>query len=396
MPLPRVILKPKRARPFYGMHPWVFPGAIERTEGEPEDGGEVDLVSHAGHFVARGLYNSNSKLRVRLYSWKENENLDDVFFRSKIEAAIRLRREVLRLGGPGKACRLVFSESDGVSGMVVDQYDRWLVVQFTSLALAQRRDRLAAMLQEASGAEGIYLRTERGIGQLEGLELQDGLLLGIIPDEPIVIEDHGVRFRVHLTEGQKTGFYLDQRDNRVAVAQLSRGRRFLDAFSYSGGFGLHARKAGASEAVCVDGSETAMSLVRDNATLNAMDQIRTEKSDVFAFLDREVAAGQKYGVISLDPPKFARSGGAVDEALRGYRRLQTQALKLLEPDGILAISCCSGLIAMQNLLELLSQSAADSKRTIQVLEMRGPSADHPVSATCPETNYLKCIICRVA
>ncbi|MBX9680452.1 MAG: class I SAM-dependent rRNA methyltransferase [Gemmataceae bacterium] len=396
MPLPRVILKPKRARPFYGMHPWVFPGAIERTEGEPADGGEVDLVSHTAQFVARGLYNSNSKLRVRLYSWKENESLDDAFFRAKIKAAIRLRRDVLRLGGLGKACRLVFSESDGVSGMVVDQYDRWLVVQFTSLALAQRRDRLAAMLQEASGAEGIYLRTERGIGQFEGLELQDGLLLGVIPDEPIVIEDHGVRFRVHLTEGQKTGFYLDQRDNRVAVAQLARGRKFLDAFSYSGGFGLHARKAGASEVVCVDGSEAATSLVRDNAALNELDQIRTEKSDVFAFLDREVAAGQRYGVISLDPPKFARSGGAVDEALRGYRRLQTQALKLLEPDGILAISCCSGLIAMQNLLDLLSQNAADSKRTIQVLEMRGPSPDHPVSATCPETNYLKCIICRVA
>ncbi|MFO0866043.1 MAG: class I SAM-dependent rRNA methyltransferase [Gemmataceae bacterium] len=252
------------------------------------------------------------------------------------------------------------------------------------------------MLQELTGAEGIYLRTERGIGQLEGLELQDSLLLGTIPNEPIVIEDHGVKFRVHLTEGQKTGFYLDQRDNRVSVAQLARGRRFLDAFSYSGGFGLHARKAGASEVVCVDGSEAAASLVRDNIALNGLDNIRVEKSDVFQFLDREVAAGAKYGVISLDPPKFARSGNAVDEALRGYRRLQTQALKLLEPDGILAVSCCSGLITMQHLLDLLGQHAAESKRNIQVLEMRGPSADHPVSATCPETNYLKCVICRVA
>jgi 23S rRNA (cytosine1962-C5)-methyltransferase len=396
MPLPRVILKPKRARPFYGMHPWVFPGAIERVEGEPADGSEVDLVSSAGHFVARGLFNSKSKLRVRLYSWNENESLDDAFFRSRIESALRLRREVLRVGGAGRGCRLVFSESDGISGMVVDQYDRWLVVQFTSLALAERRDRIAAILRELTGAEGVYLRTERGIGQLEGLELQDGLLLGSIPEEPIVIEDHGVRFRLHLTEGQKTGFYLDQRDNRVAVAQLARGKRFLDAFSYSGGFGLHARKGGATEVVCVDGSEAAAALVRDNIELNGFDSIRVEKSDVFQFLDREVAAGSTYGVISLDPPKFARSGSAVDEALRGYRRLQTQALKLLEPDGILAVSCCSGLITMQHLLDLLGQHAADSKRSIQVLEMRGPSADHPVSATCPETNYLKCVICRVA
>lgn len=393
--LPRVILRPKRAKPFFAQHPWVYPGAIERVEGDPADGAEVDLVSSTGNFIARGFYNSRSKLRVRLYSWNADEPLDAAFFRSRLEAAARLRRDILRLGGPGQACRLVFSESDGISGLVVDQYDRWLVVQFTSLALGQRRDLFAELLQEIFQPEGIYLRTERGIGQLEGLEAHDGPLRGHIPAEPIVIEEHGVRFLVHLREGQKTGFYLDQRDNRQAVARFAAGRRVLDAFCYSGGFALHAAKAGAEATLGLDMSEPALTLAEKNAQLNGFTNTAWRRGEVFASLDELVAAGEKFGVVILDPPKFARAGGAVEDALRGYRQLQTQGLRLLERDGILVVCCCSGLITREMLIDLLAQVATEARRTVQILEVRGASPDHPVAVNCLETQYLKCVVVRV-
>ena len=378
------------------MHPWVYAGAIETVEGAPKDGDVVDLVSTQRIFIARGLFNSNSKIRVRLYSWSADVALDADFFRRQLATAILLRRDMLRLMGAGQACRLVFSEADGLSGLVVEQFDRWLVVQFTSLALALRREMFADLLTELLQPDGIYLRTERGIGQLEGLELQDGALRGAAPMEPIVIEENGLRMRIHLTEGQKTGYYLDQRDNRQAVARLAVGRRMLDAFCYSGGFGLHAARAGAASVLGVDASEPALQLARANAELNGLTNITFEKADVFDRLDQLVKAKENFGVIVLDPPKFARTGSAVDEAMRGYRRLLLQALRLLDPNGVLAMCCCSGLIERQMLHDLLAKEASQARRPLQILESRGASADHPVSAMCPESNYLKCVICRVA
>ncbi len=395
MTKPRVLLQPRRARPFYGRHPWVYAGAVAAVEGEPADGDVVDLHSHTGQFVARGLYNSKSKIRVRLYSWSPDIDLDRNFFRTRLETAICLRGPILGLAGPRRACRLVFSEADGLSGCTVDRYDRWLAVQFTALGLAQRRDMLTELLAELVQPEGIYLRTERGIGQLEGLELQDSLLWGSVPAEPIEIEEAGLRFLVHLAEGQKTGFYLDQRNNRQAVARLAAGRRVLDAFCYTGGFGLHAARMGASTVHGVDVSEPALELARQNARLNGLENMTFLRADVFKHLDAAVAAGERYDLVVLDPPKFARARNAVEEALRGYRRLQTLALRLLDPDGILVTCCCSGLITMDMLIDLLGQLAVEERRDVQVLERRGQAADHPVSVTCPESNYLKCVISRV-
>jgi 23S rRNA (cytosine1962-C5)-methyltransferase len=395
MSVAQVVLQPRRARPFYGRHPWVYPGAISTIEGNPADGDEVDLLSYERSFVARGLFNSQSKIRVRLYSWSPDETLDKSFFEKKIESAIRLRHEVLGLSEPSEACRLVFSEADGLSGCIVDRYGRWLVVQFTSLALAQRREMFAELLVELVQPEGIYLRTERDIGKLEGLELQDGPLWGTVPEQSIIIEEHGIRFKVNLAEGQKTGFYIDQRDNRQAVAHLARGRRVLDAFCYTGGFALHAAKAGATEAVGIDVSESAIALASSNAQLNGLPNVKFERADVFAFLTNLVQKGEKYTLVVLDPPKFARNRSAIDEALRGYRRLYLLSLRLLDSDGILVSCCCSGLISQAMLAELLAQCAAEAGRHLQILEWRGQSPDHPVAATCLESNYLKCLISRV-
>ncbi len=391
----RVILQARRARPFYGRHPWVYAGAISSVEGSPADGDVVDLYSHAGNFIARGLYNSQSKIRVRLYSWTADQALDRDFFAQRIEAARRLREDILGLGGPAKAYRLVFSESDGLSGCAVDRYDRWLVVQFTSLGLAQRKDMLVELLAATLQPEGIYLRTERGIGQLEGLTLQDGPLWGHVPTEPITIEENGVRFLVNLAEGQKTGFYLDQRDNHLAVARLAKGRRVLDAFCYTGGFGLHALNAGAKEVLGIDASEPALALATENARVNNLHNVSFQRADVFSHLQSLADAQERFGVVVLDPPKFARARNAVEEALRGYRRLQTLALRLLEPDGILVTCCCSGLITSDMLEALLAQLSVEEKREIQILQRGGQAADHPVAAVCPESNYLKCLICRV-
>jgi 23S rRNA (cytosine1962-C5)-methyltransferase len=395
MNLPRVVLRPRRARPFYGRHPWVYAGAIAAIQGEPADGAEVDLYADSGQFVARGLYNSQSKIRVRLYSWSAEQSLDAGFFRERLAAAISLRRDILRLEGPGRACRLVFSEADGLSGLTVDRYDRWLVVQFTALGLAQRRDQLVATLVELTGVEGAYLRTERGIGKLEGLALHDGPLWGQAPSAPISIEEDGLTFLVNLMEGQKTGFYLDQRDNRREVSRMAGGRRVLDAFCYTGGFGLHAARAGASEVLAVDASDTALAVARENAARNGLERITFVEADVFDHLEHLRTAGEKFGLIVLDPPKFARNQNAVDDALRGYRRLQMLALQLLGPDGILVTCCCTGLINIDMLDQLLGELAAETKRDIQILQRRGPAPDHPMSASCLESDYLKCIISRV-
>lgn len=396
MNFPRVVLLPRRAKPFYARHPWVYPGAIAGVEGEPADGAVVDLVSHTGNFVARGIFNGQSKLRVRLYSWSEEVALDREFFRERMATAVQFRRDVLGLCGPNRACRLVFSESDGLSGLTVDRYGAWLVVQFTSLGMAQRQDLLRDLLVEQLEPRGIYLRTEKGIGSLEGLELQDQLLWGEQPPDNLTIAEMGLRFQVNLQLGQKTGFFLDQRENRPAIARYAAGRRVLDAFCYSGGFGLFAAQAGATEVVGVDASDSALELARANAALNGLaDRTSYLKSDVFKHLQTLAEQGEQFGMVVLDPPKFARSRTAIEEALRGYRRLQTLALRLLPKNGILVTCCCSGLIAQGMLTELLAQLGQEEKRDIQLLELRGQAADHPVAVACPETSYLKCLVCRV-
>ncbi len=395
MPTPKVTLKARRAEPFFGRHPWVYAGAIEKIEGKPADGAEVEVFSTADNFVARGLFNSQSKIHVRLYSWEPDVELNREFFRARIERAANLRSQVLNLAGPALGYRVVFSEADFLSGMVVDRYGDWLAVQFTSLALGQRRQMIGEVLRDVLQPRGIYLRTEKGIGRLEGVELHDELLWGEPPPPDLTIEENGLRFLVNLTEGQKTGYYLDQRDNRATVARLCPGKRVLDAFCYSGGFGIYAAKAGASEVLGIDSSEPALELARRNAIGNGLAQTTFQKGDVFGTLDDMAKAGRKFDVVVLDPPKFARNRAALPDAIKGYRRLHSLAMKLLDRDGVLVSCCCTGLIAMTDLEELIAQVAVDARRDTQILERRGPSADHPVAVTCRESGYLKCIISRV-
>ena len=395
MSLPRVIVKPRRARPFFARHPWVFVTSIARVEGDPAPGDEVEVFSHERQFIARGLFNPHSAIRVRLYRW-EGAALDEAYWSALLDDAIRLRDEVLGLGGPGRAYRVVSSEGDGLSGLTVDRYDRWLVVQFTSLALYERREVLLRPLLEKTGAAGILARTERGIAEQEGLHLPDEALAGTLPDAPLEIVEHGLTYLVDLKAGQKTGFYLDQRDNRRAVAAYCRGKRVLDLFCYTGGFSLNAlQHGGAASVLGIDSSSTAIDLARQNAVANHLGKARFEAADVFETLETLRTRGERFGVVISDPPKFARSPRGVEDALKGYLRLGRAALDVLEPDGVLVACSCSGLVDRALFADVIGQVAELSGRPIQILEQRGQAADHPISASCLETEYLKCFICRV-
>lgn len=390
-----VVLKPRKAAPFFGRHPWVLDSAIARVDGDPADGDVVDLVTDKGKWVARGLFNSRSRIRVRLYTWEVHESIDETFWRNRLTAAIQWRKQLGYDAADG-AARLVFSESDGLSGLVVDRFGSYLSVQVTSLGIATRLDMLATMLAELTGARAAVVRSEKGVAKLEGLDHMDRTLFGEKPDGPIFIEENGLRYGVDLTEGQKTGFYVDQRENRLAAARYLKGRRVLDMFCYSGGFSLAAVVHGeATDVIGIDASEKAIALAQANAELNGVSRVQFQVGDGFDVLAAMSAEARRFGGVILDPPKFARSRGTVNDAMRAYHRLNRLAVSMLEPDGILVTCSCSGHVTREDFLYMLAGVSQKSGRDIQVLEQRGAGPDHPTSATCLETEYLKCFICRV-
>jgi 23S rRNA (cytosine1962-C5)-methyltransferase len=394
--LPSIALKQKRALPFFNQHPWVFTGAVLSVKGNPEPGDEVVVRADHGNFVARGLFNSNSNIRVRLYSWDENVALDREFWNERIKAAVSLRSEYIQSEST-TAYRLINSEADGLSGLTVDRYGDWLLVQLTSLALAERKEILFDLLEEHCSPKGIWLRTEKGIRDLEGLSISDGLVRGEEPPRPLPVLENGLTFLVDVAEGQKTGFFLDQRDNRRAVARYTAGHKVLDLFSYSGAFGITAAASGGAESVtCVDSSKPALDSAQQNATANDVtEKVNFAASDCFKYLEAARDEGAVFDTVILDPPKMTRSASGAKSALRGYHSLNDLAVSVLRPGGILVTCCCSGHISRDEFIRMLSGVATGAGRRIQILESRGHAADHPVSPNCPENAYLKCLICRV-
>jgi 23S rRNA (cytosine1962-C5)-methyltransferase len=271
------------------------------------------------------------------------------------------------------------------------------MVQITSLALAHRQDVLLELLVEKLQPRGIWLRTEKGIRASEGLEQADGLLWGEPPPRPLLIEEHGLQYRVDLTEGQKTGFYLDQRDNRRIASQAVAGHSVLDVFSYHGGFSLNCLKhGGASSALAVDVSESALNLARENAEQNGvLDRMQLRRQDGFKAMEELAAEGRSFDTVILDPPKLARNRAGLEAAVRGYYSLNRLALDVLRPGGRLLTCSCSGHVTREMFLDVLAKVSVQARRPVQILEVRGPSADHPRSVSCPEADYLKCVSCRV-
>ena len=338
---------------------------------------------------------------VRGYRW-EDEPLDADFWRGRLHQALALRRTLAAAGrtpppevGPG-AVRLVFSEGDGLSGLTVDRYGEWLTVQFTSLALASRRELLLDLLEEALHPRGIVLRTEKGIGEEEGLELRDGPVRGEPPPQRLLVEEDGLTLAVDAGTGQKTGFYLDQRDTRRRVAAFGEGRRVADVCCYTGSFSLALARGGARSVVGVDVSAPALELAQVNAETNGLsDRVGFVRSDAFRWMDEETAAGRSYDLVVLDPPRYARSRKGIPSALKGYARLNEAAVNVLAPGGILLTCSCSGRVTQEDFQGVLAGVAARTGRSIQILEVGGQAADHPVSASCPESSYLKAVLARV-
>ncbi len=391
--LPRIILKPRRSQPFFTGHPWVFAGAISQIPEGLKVGDEVVLYSHEKKAIARGLYNPDSQIRVRLYSWNLDQPLDDDFWRQRLIGAIELRRQMFPKENDIRACRLIFSEADGISGLTVDRFGDWLTLQITSEALATRSEFLINQLDELLSPLGIWLRTEKGMKEAEGMTMQDGLLRGDPPPSPLYIVENELDYIINVQEGQKTGFYYDQRDNRLAAAKYLQGD-VLDVCCYSGGFTLNALKHGrATHVTGVDSSGGAIQLAQENAKLNHLeDRCEFVDADALKFL---TTTDRMFDGIILDPPKFARGRKGIQRAMKAYFKWNVAAMSRLKPQGILVTCSCSGMVSHEEFAEVIRDAAAETGRFVRILETRGQAADHPVSAFCPESSYLKCLICAV-
>ncbi len=370
-------------------HPWIFSGAITEVLGEPEAGTAVDVRSRDGTLLGRGLFNPHSQIRVRLYTDRD-EPLDAAFFAARVEAAARLRTEVLGLGDPKGASRLVFSEGDHLSGLTVDRYGSYLVVLLTGLGISKHLEPILDALEGSLAPEGIVLRTEKGMAEAEGLIIEDGVLRGRMPEEPVEIVEGDLRFAVDLRTGQKTGFYLDQRENRRRAAAYAPGREVADVCSYSGGFSVAATWAGAERAVAVDVSQPALELAASNAERNDVAAaVETVRANAFDWLSEQAERGRRYGMVVVDPPRFARSRRGVPAALKAYRRLNGLALRCLGEGGALVTFSCSGRVSEVDFQAAVAQAAEDAGRRLRFVERLAQAADHPVSSDCPESAYLK-------
>jgi 23S rRNA (cytosine1962-C5)-methyltransferase len=400
-----VTLHASRQKAVLRRHPWVFSGALDRIEGSPADGDVVTVRDASGKFLARGYWNSQSSIRIRLLSWDESEAIDDAFWRGRLERAITARRvenRVYRHGTPN-AYRLVNAENDGLPGLVVDRYGDWLVMQALTKGIDTRKTMLAGLLNDMLNPAGIYERSDVDIRQKEGLEAATGVLAGKEPPEYVEIDENGRRFLVDVKRGHKTGFYLDQRDNRAVIGDWFRWdeaadqRVVLNAFAYTGGFAVYALGSLVKRVVNVDSSADVLKVARRNMALNGFSVSDEDfiEGDVFEVLRHFRDSSQEFDMIILDPPKFAHSTRQVEQAARGYKDINLMAFRLLKPGGLLATFSCSGAIIADLFQKIVFSALIDAGRDAQIIRYLAQSSDHPVALTFPEGAYLKGLLCRV-
>lgn len=376
-------------------HPWVFSGAVGKLSGEVQPGDVVDVRAHDGSFLARGFANPQSQLPVRLCTWDEGQQLLDEWLRCQLLRSLTRRVE---LGIPDEtdAYRCVFSESDGLPGLIVDRYGDFVVVQINNHAMERRRERIAELLMELLPARGIFERSDDDARLREGLPSRVGPVTGEAPPALIEMTEHGMHLAVDVHRGHKTGGYLDQRDNRRRAARYLAGERVLNVFSYTGGFAVAALRAGAQHVINLDASAEALRLAEENAVRNGFaDRVESAEGNAFELLRRYRDAGATFDAIILDPPRFAKSKAALPKASRGYKDLNLLAIKLLRPGGTLVTFSCSGLVSLELFQQIVFAAALDSGREVRIVERLTQSRCHPVLMTFPEAEYLKGFICRV-
>jgi len=391
-----VLLKRNRAKPVNQRHPWIYSGAVDRVEGDPAECGIVDVRDAGNNWLARGYVNQQSQIVVRLLTWEQDEQVDAAFWRARLERAIAAR-QALADDPATDVYRLAHAESDYLPGLIIDRYGDWLVVQFLTLGMEQWKDEIVGSLVGlVDGVRGVYERSDVDVREKEGLEQRVGLLWGEEPPEEIEIVENGRRFLVDVRQGHKTGFYLDQRENRARLPSFCAGAEVLDAFSYVGGFSVYAAAGEAESVTLVDSSTPALDLARRNLALNGLDTgIEYVEGNVFSVLRGYRAQERQFDVVILDPPKFAHSGREVERASRAYKDVNLLAFQLLRPGGVLFTFSCSGAVSADLFQKIVFGAALDAGRDAQIVGYLAQGADHPVALTFPEGAYLKGLICRV-
>jgi 23S rRNA (cytosine1962-C5)-methyltransferase len=395
MPQPTLILKHGREKSLRRYHPWVFSGAIARVDGELGVGDTVAIRAAAGTFLAHAAYSPKSQIAARVWSFSEPEIIDRDFFARRLTAAIA-RREAILDSGASSAARLVHAESDGLPGLVADRYADTLVVQFLAAGAERWRNDLTELLAQLTGCRSLYERSDVDVRELEGLLPRSGTLRGEVPGVPIEIHEHGLRYLVDVVGGQKTGFYLDQRTNRLRAREHAQGRRVLNAFCYTGGFTLAVLQGGAASVLSVDSSADALTLAQKNIALNDFAPQRAEwlEADVFQALRKLRDRGERFDMIVLDPPKFAPTAAHAEKAARAYKDINLLGFKLLNPGGLLLTFSCSGGVSHDLFQKIVASAAVDAAVEAQIVERLGAAADHPVSIHFPEGEYLKGLMVR--
>ncbi len=388
-----VILNAGREKSLLRRHPWIFSGGINRVEGEPASGLTVDLLSSDKKFLARASYSPNSQIRARVWTF-EDEVVDKEFFRKKIRTALALRSTPHFISN-ADSYRLIYAESDNIPGLIVDRYNDVLVLQSLTAGAEYWKETFADLLLEETGLTTIYERSDADVRELEGLEPKVGLLRGTNPQLPITITENDLQFKVNPAEGHKTGFYLDQRQNRLRVRELAKDKDVLDCFSYTGGFSVNALAGGAKSVLSVDSSADALVLCKENIALNNLpaDRHNILEGDVFQLLRKFRDEARSFDIIILDPPKFAPTAAHAEKATRAYKDINLLAFKLLRPGGILVTFSCSGGIDSGLFQKIVAGAALDANVDAQIVEHLSQGADHPVSLHFPEGAYLKGLIC---
>jgi 23S rRNA (cytosine1962-C5)-methyltransferase len=392
----RLLVQAGREKSLQRRHPWVFSGAVEHIEGNPASGDTVQVCDAQGGFLAWAAYNPQSQICARVWSWQGDEKIDADFFRRKITSALNARKD-LKLAQHSNGMRLIHGESDGLPGLIVDQYADVLVVQLGSAGAERWREAFADALQALCQPACIYERSDSDGRELEGLPIRNEILRGKLPAD-LSISENGVRIGVDVAAGQKTGFYLDQRDNRAQIGELAEGREVLNCFCYTGGFSLYALRGGAKSVLSIDASQEALDMAQRNMALNGFDAARAEWecADVFAALRKLRDQNRKFDLIILDPPKFAPTAAFAEKAARGYKDINLLGFKLLRPGGLLATYSCSGGISDDLFQKIIAGAALDAGVDAQIVRRVHAAADHPVLLSFPEGAYLKGLVLRVA
>ncbi len=391
-----IILKPGRDKSVRQRHPWIFSGSIAQLKGDPGPGDTVEVRAAGGELLGKAAYSPQSNIRARIWTWDPDEPVDDDFFRRRVQSALALRH-LIAPPEDTDALRLVHGESDGLPGFIADRYNDTLVVQVLSAGAERWRDTLVEALAEGTNARSVVERSDVDVRALEGLAERVGVLYGPPPEERLRIRENGLQFLVDVLHGQKTGFYIDQRDNRKRVRELVRGRRLLNCFSYTAAFSIYALAGGASEVLSVDSSADALAWGAENVALNgfAPEKAQWLEGDVFQVLRTMRDSRQEWDAIILDPPKFAPTAAQAERAARGYKDINLLAFKLLRPGGLLFTFSCSGGVSADLFQKIVAGAALDAGVQARIVDRMQQGPDHPVALNFPEGAYLKGLVIEV-